>query len=529
MASIQYALQASDRLRVIAESLCADKSCLQFCAALQAVLARLAKWLRTLPSNEDSESEAIELLDELERLCQPRHTAQPATPTEGPYPTLDQLIIDVEAVTPVIRNLASSERCQRQRRKALTCLELFLPPEPEEKIAISPSDIDLRAASQDPPEYGREIGSLHQALFMHCCCADSKKVVAHIRLHNCDQDDTRVTFGVIFKAHPHHDGYDSDCLPWWQDTQISVQRELTATIESHTSREHQRVGLDSNPSFCACISTQEEEGLALLYFSVMGQKLYFDTHDDPPRLWEPDRPSISLGRLLGEIYESTNDLTEKMKEVLSWLLVKAVWQYYSSPWMREPWDKESVHFLFERRRNDEGEELTGIFVNEPLLSVSIVPSPRGTEVDNSFHQLAPTEKKPGRPLLFGRPLHPVPKILALGVMLIEIQLGRPIESLYNEAEWSQHCPKGKVNPNTNFKICKALIEKPNFFADISDPLENLIKNCIQPNQLFVPPHVKDEEGIREALYGKEENVQVSSSLGSSSHLACKAASPSSAL
>ena len=246
----------------------------------------------------------------------------------------------------------------------------------------------------------------------------------------------------------------------------------------------------------------------LLYFSVLGQRLYFETHDDPPRLWELDRPSISLGRLLGEICESGNDLTEKMKEVLSWLLVKAVWQYYSSPWMREPWNKESVHFLFERRRTDEGEELAGIFVNEPLLSVSIVPKPRGTETSDPGYQIAPGVKKPGRPLLFGRPLHPIPKILALGVMLIEIQLGRPIESLYGEAEWSQYCPKGKANPNTNFKICRDLIAKPHFFADISDPLENLIKNCIQPNNLFVPPHVKDEEGIREALYGLVNRLEV---------------------
>ncbi|KAJ4315280.1 hypothetical protein N0V84_008435 [Fusarium piperis] len=240
----------------------------------------------------------------------------------------------------------------------------------------------------------------------------------------------------------------------------------------------------------------------------MGQKLYLEKYEDPPRQWEFDRPSISLGRLLGEICESTNELTEKMKEVLSWLLVKAVWQYYSSPWMREPWDKESVHFLFERRRTDEGEELVGIFLNEPLLSVSIVPSPRGTEVKNPGHHLTAAGKKPGRPLLFARPLHPIPKILALGIMLVEIQLGRPIESLYSEPEWSQYCPKGRANPNTNFKICKALIAKQHFFADISDPLENLIRNCIQPNILFVPPHVKDEEGIREALYGLVNRLEV---------------------
>ncbi|KAM6520110.1 hypothetical protein FALCPG4_013662 [Fusarium falciforme] len=508
MSSLQSAIQASGRLQAVAEALCIDTSCVQFCATLQVVLADIVKWLRALPNDRDSEREATALLDQLEGLCQPQDAGQASTLPEGPYSGLDLLMADADAdaVIPIIRNLASSKACQRQRRTVLACLESFLPQISEEKIAVSPSDADLRAASDDPPEYGREIVSLHRALFAHCCCAKSEKVVAHIRLHNSVQDDTKVTFGVIFKAHPHHDGCGSDCPPWWQDTQISVQR--TVTFEDPSTCQFEQVGLDSDPSFCTYISTQEEQGLVLLYFSVLGQRLYFETHDDPPRLWELDRPSISLGRLLGEICESGNDLTEKMKEVLSWLLVKAVWQYYRSPWMCEPWNKESVHFLFERRRTDEGEELTGIFVNEPLLSVSIVPNPRGTEASNPGYQIAPGVKKPGRPLLFGRPLHPIPKILALGVMLIEIQLGRPIESLYGEAEWSQYCPKGKANPNTNFKICRDLIAKPHFFADISDPLENLIKNCIQPNNLFVPPHVRDEEGIREALYGLVNRLEV---------------------
>ncbi|RSL48781.1 hypothetical protein CEP53_009417 [Fusarium sp. AF-6] len=506
MASLQSAIQASDCLRAVAEDLCADMSCVQFCATLQVLLANITKWLRTLPSDEGSKSEAAALLDQLEAICRPQDPAQSGSPAEEPYPALCKLMVDVQAVTPTIRNLASSKVCQPQRRTALASLSSFLTQIPEEKIAISPSDTDLRSVSEGPPEYGREIVSLHRALFMHCCCAESKKVVAHIKLHNYVQDDTKVTFGVIFKAHPHHDGCDSDCRPWWQDTNISVQRAVT--FEDHTTCQYERVGLDSDPSFCTYISTQEEQGLVLLYFSVMGQKLYYEKLDEPPRLWDLDRPSISLGQLLGEMCESVNGLTEKMKEVLSWLLVKAVWQYYSSPWMHEPWNKDSIHFLFEKRRTDRGEELSAIFVNEPVLSVSIVPNPRGTEANNTCHQLTPPEKKPCRPLLFGRPLHPIPKILALGVMLVEIQLGRPMESLYGTPEWSRYCPKGKANPNTNFKICRDLIAGPDFFADISDPLEKLIRDCIQPNNLFVPPHIKDEEGIREALYGLVNRLEV---------------------
>lgn len=70
MSSLQSAIQASGRLQAVAEDLCIDTSCVQFCATLQVVLADIVKWLRTLPDDQDSEREATALLDQLEGLCQ---------------------------------------------------------------------------------------------------------------------------------------------------------------------------------------------------------------------------------------------------------------------------------------------------------------------------------------------------------------------------------------------------------------------------------------------------------------------------
>lgn len=273
------------------------------------------------------------------------------------------------------------------------------------------------------------------------------------------------------------------------------------------------IRIDSDPPFCSYISAQHEEGLILLNFLVTGHRLYFQESLNPPRQWEFDRPSISLGQLLEEISLSANDLTEKRKEVLSWLLAKAVWQYYNSPWMLQPWNKESVHFLSEQRRTEDGHQLDGIFVNEPLLSISIAPNPsvaENTEAGSQRGAGTKSKSKQRRLPFSGKPLHAIPKILALGIMLIEIQLCRPIETLHGDIEWSQHCPKGKPNQNTNFKICRDLIARENFFEkmEISDPLESLIRNCIQPNEGFMPPHVRDEEDIRGALYVLVNRLEV---------------------
>ncbi|KAF4470159.1 hypothetical protein FALBO_2934 [Fusarium albosuccineum] len=450
MDSLSFAIQASDRLRAVANSLCTDHSCVQFCASLQVILGDIAQWLRTLPPDQYSEGEASALLRQLEDLC-------------------------------------------------------WTSPE---KTHISPSDADLRVAGEEPPDYGKEIVSLHKALFTHCFCNESEKVLARIRLHNSTQDDSKVTFGVFFKAHPHHDGASFGCQPWCQDTHISVQRALN--FEGDTRAECEEIRLDSDTPFCSYISAQDETGLILLYFLVMGQRLYFEESQEPSRQWQLDRPSISLSRLLEEVSASNSDFTEKRKEVLSWLLAKAVWQYYASPWMHQPWDKESVHFLSERRKTDEG-HITGIYVNEPLLSVSIIPNQGEIKKDQGGRgqetRHIPYRGQCRSPFLV-RPLHPVPKILALGIMLIEIQLGRRIESLYGEDEWPKYCPRGNPNQNTNYKICRDLIAKPAFFEDMADPLEALIRNCIQPNEVFVPPQVRDDQGIREALYSLVHRLEI---------------------
>lgn len=73
ISSLQFAIQASDRLRHVADGLCADTSCVQFCATLKTILVDIIKWLRALPNDEHSKGEAVALLEELESLCQVEH------------------------------------------------------------------------------------------------------------------------------------------------------------------------------------------------------------------------------------------------------------------------------------------------------------------------------------------------------------------------------------------------------------------------------------------------------------------------
>jgi len=75
--------------------------------------------------------------------------------------------------------------------------------------------------------------------------------------------------------------------------------------------------------------------------------------------------SMPLAKLLDVV-----KLSRKMRLLLSYILAKAVWQFYDSGWMQKEWTKETVHFMFERRSDTP----KGIFINEPFLSAWLPPT-----------------------------------------------------------------------------------------------------------------------------------------------------------
>lgn len=52
-------------------------------------------------------------------------------------------------------------------------------------------------------------------------------MIAQVRLRNSiPDDDTGVMFNVFFMAHPHQDAINLESQPLWQDTHISVLRNV---------------------------------------------------------------------------------------------------------------------------------------------------------------------------------------------------------------------------------------------------------------------------------------------------------------
>ncbi|KAJ9152004.1 thermostable alkaline protease precursor protein [Pleurostoma richardsiae] len=126
--------------------------------------------------------------------------------------------------------------------------------------------------------------------------------------------------------------------------------------------------------------------------------------------WEPRKqlverlPGIPLTTILRQYR-----LTNRMKVALAYIIARSMWQFYGSDWMKTKWTSETIYFMSELCSVPH-DGSTGVFAWKPYFSV------RFGEADANFDEFSS----------FDGEIHRNPRVLALGVMLVEIGMGIPI-------------------------------------------------------------------------------------------------------
>lgn len=216
--------------------------------------------------------------------------------------------------------------------------------------------------------------------------------------------------------------------------------------------------------FCEIITNRNRSQLKLV---VSDDGLVFEGSGRLSQGFLLGSSSISLAKLLKGV-----KLPQKMRLLLSYFLAKAVWQFYDSEWMQTEWTKETVHFMFESKP----QAPKGISINEPFLSASFNKQGRIPDTDDRFR------------------VHIFPKILALGIMLLEIELGIKIED-YRTAEESNCASDVNADHIAAIEVFenRELWEKRDTFGAFKD----VIGACLTPNHFI--PFSGDVQGIRDAF------------------------------
>ena len=218
------------------------------------------------------------------------------------------------------------------------------------------------------------------------------------------------------------------------------------------------------------------------------QAMYLDTFRSCAwMLAASDTPALSLRKILadGELLDSSQAHV-KAKIILCYLLTKGVWQFYESELMPNEWTKDTVEFLLEYRERN-GTLTAGVFLNQALISAD-------------FRSSAPKQQKPCSLT------HRFPKVRELGIMLLEILLGREIDGFRGEPEVQPFLPGGRVTPYTDHNIANWLFKKRILQnTSIIKPIKDVIGRCLDDQSLrpFLTFRGTNKPGLsrlREVMY-----------------------------
>ncbi|KAL8379984.1 hypothetical protein RB599_009434 [Gaeumannomyces hyphopodioides] len=480
--STAFAADAVAEIRTQVQELSKQKGLKAWCLSLEGVLASAHKRLQASSAPADHQLQAVlpkllRLLDGLVRWHWPGEKwPHPRGLEPGPYQGLQSLRkggLDAKlAVKQSIRELSRPVNRKNQDR-LYTALESVA--QIEEPADPDLGDIKCNAESND---YQAHIKRLYSVLSQHCVCVQDKtmtRISANLRLNNdgrkVESGGDTAMFGLLVLGHPHQDQTPDACLNW-KDIIIQLSRERRVRMADGGSNCSSRTEhLPSSLDFCGLISCR---ALGQLQLEVSNGFLVPRGAREPERVYVVRSPSLPLASVLSV----SPPLTAKPRLRLCYELAKAVWEFYDSSWMEQVWTKEVVHFMFQRPLTKDAD---GIYVDDPLLLVR-------------FAEKNPHSAGDRKALS-----HKFPKLLALGVMMMEVELGVRIEDFFDR-EWLDPLGVPLVNAD-HFAALKLFKDEERWSnQDTFDALKSAIEMCLKPAQWRTSED--DMVAHRDAVYQK---------------------------
>ncbi|KAF4448404.1 serine/threonine protein kinase [Fusarium austroafricanum] len=478
-----FAIESIDRVTKIAKSIQlglgrSSREVSQFCSTLSSVLWSIKSYLQKIPEAQDDGQKKIEsLLNNLERLCSwPRSLPKSGTGKGTKrWPTLNALQYSshTDKATECLRSFASADDTvtAKSRVELLKKFRNVSSKSVKEQIteAMETQTSDQSSSKQNINsqtfELDDDIKRLYWTLHQYRSCeleGSQLSIATHIRLNGYRSlvtDEATAEFGVLFFDHPHMGEchWQEACIQIWQPQPSNASKvrflgddsEQQAPCQPHIN--HTPI---TCATFCNHISGRSQ---ARLLLSAQNGEFLLQDYCDISRNWISSQQAIPLATLLDE---PKAIFTEKMKAILALLLAKATAQFYDSDLIGQGFTKENVQFLFEER-----DRIQGVYVNEPMLVLQF--------------------KEDESELIPAAMIHDMPKILALGLLLLQLETKRSMETYREDPDL---CPPGPMNINTDYKIAEKLLD-PNHPSYILremgrlSPFRTVLPICIKPGEL----------------------------------------------
>ena len=214
---------------------------------------------------------------------------------------------------------------------------------------------------------------------------------------------------------------------------------------------------------------QAQQNSCCLGMRVDEEKLWHVTSQAKQQSFLDSLPNISLKELL----RTSTKLPLREKRILAVVLANSLLQLCESPWFSKEWSKKDISFFYKSANQ--------VDLKRPYISTFFQNTQQGDDPEAMLR------------------IHPNQSILALGILLLEIQVGKPIESQRTAEDLGDG---QSVNVNTDLTTALRLLEDS--VDDIYEDYRTAIQACLNCN--FVPPdQALDLENaeFRQAVY---ENI-----------------------
>jgi hypothetical protein len=319
-----------------------------------------------------------------------------------------------------------------------------------------------------------------------CGKAEHEAKLCLARYVSSEELDPEIGFDMLFSTH----------APRWQESKIGVivQRYpfktfysfLQLTLLYRIQGTSPRVKFDASPpkkrimqreiggTICSLIeSTAKAKGY--LYMLVDHNRKIYRVLSETPQRSAPAHThnSISMKAIIRKLETETHDrknpiLGRTHKRIIAVLLAHALVQYCGSAWLSEHWDKTNISFL----RHSSGDRL--------VLSTSLKP-----------HNPEPDLDAEGR-------VHSYPGILALAILMLEMELGKTIETARSKQE--ECMDDEESNINTDFNVAWSMFDDDEIQDDTIPGFKAAVKACLNFSYWNEDTKPDDLINHREKLY-----------------------------
>ncbi|KAH8881812.1 subtilisin-like protein [Thozetella sp. PMI_491] len=311
----------------------------------------------------------------------------------------------------------------------------------------------------DLPAYTRYAKSLHAALCEHAQCSCTKPSQAHqhwarVRLRPIHRfvEGQLVPFEMLFSASP--DPITSGNHSW-QSVKIMVRSKNAFPKSVQFKQGDATINL-SEPaviedsdlvegSLCKFISSPS--GSLVCFRLDRGRLMALREQENLP---EGYKPEPGLGLQLSDALDGYK-LRHGMRPLLAYVLAKTVWHYYDSDWMNFGWTKHNIYFMAETTN---GYEIK--YLCRPYVHVNL----------NTSHGRPPEYRQ-----VFGM-MHRYPRVLALGILLLQLSTADPIRLEGHPDNWDSKMA------NEQLELLKGYIQSSKLESDCNFPYYRAaLKKC----------------------------------------------------